>query len=406
MERYKKASFYSVVTFLVVSIIANALEYKYIYADRTLYLAGKIVLHLWMLRVCFLIRKDAFKVSHNLEVGSLMMIYAVHGQYFNPWYMFVYHELIIGFSFLFPLPKRIFMIFAAISCLCYLAMMLWRFDNLYTWFSANSRIDWTIAGIAITVVAVLSHTFFTSDRNQRDALMKKFGLIGFQTATVVHDVKSMLASPRMNVDLLKKKISTSLLAEDSQVQELLQTLEAQIANISKSMTALNQVVALQQSGRESLQLSQIIHEVSALLSLSNRNITLEVTGDGEVFSEKSLLKSILFNVLMNSIQAFRKNPSTTPKIQIRHFSNHSAFTQVEIVDNAGGYPVEVLNSLSSNKTDHLNAGMGLFLILTGMQSLGGSAEFANDGPGAIVKLNFQKQNLRSRFRFGRSVGMS
>jgi signal transduction histidine kinase len=400
LEKYKKASFYCLIAFLVISVPGCFAELSSIQTHREFYMGGKIFLHLWLVWLCFLIRKDAFKISNNLQVGSMMMLYTIHGQFFSPWYMFVYHELIIAFSFLFPLPKKIFNVFVVVASAAYLSVMIWKFDNIYIWLNADSVVEWMIAGFAITVVAILSHSFFTTDRNHREALIRKFGLVGLQTASVVHDVKSMLASPRMNIDLIKKKLSTTTGFSNDGVQTLLATVESQLAGISVAMNGLNQVVALQQEEKQHLQLRLLIQNVSFTLNLSSRNIDLQISGDLEVFSEKPLIKSILFNILMNSVQAFRKNRQTSPKIFIRCLPEGGSYSQVEISDNAGGYPPEILKSLKMDESNRVNgSGMGLFLIATGMQSIQGHAVFSNTDEGAMVRLSFPNQNLRKCFRF-------
>lgn len=389
MDKYKKASFNCLIVFLAFSIWATFVEFPMIKVHREIYFVGKIFLHLWLLLLCFLIRKDAYRISTNLQVGTMMMAYVIHGQYFSPWYIFAFHQLIIGFSFLFPLPKKIFNIFAVTGMTTYVAMMWYRFDNIHNWLTENSRAEWALAGIAITLVAILSHSFFTSDRNHREALIRKFGLVGLQTATVVHDVKGMLASPRMNIDLLKKNLAGQ---ESPEVQGLLLSIEKQLANISDSIQGLNSVVSLQQQEKEHLKLSEVIQEVAETLNISSRNIQLSVDCHVELITERALIKSVIFNIFVNSIQAFRKQQTADPCIKVKCIKNI-----VELSDNAGGYPAEILKSLGVVESHRVNGdGMGLFLISTGVQSLGGRATFSNTPNGAQVSISFPILNPRKR----------
>jgi K+-sensing histidine kinase KdpD len=392
LDKYRKASFYTLVCFFIFSVLVTVLEFPLITVHPHLYLAGKVPLHVWQIWLCRQIRKDAYDIRTNLQVGVLMMLYCIHGQYFSPWYLFGYHQLIITFSFLFPLPKRVFNTFAVVAMAAFALMMSWRFENVFSWVGDKSRVDWVLSVVAITLVAILSHTFFTTDRNRREALVRKFGLIGLQTATVVHDVKGLLAAPRMNLDLLKKHLRDG---ESSAVYELIALTEQQLSNISDSIQGLNQIVALQQQQRESLQLSELVREVARTINLSGRNVRLRLNGEGEVVTERALLKSMIFNVFMNSVQAFRKNRVTDPAIEV--WCSHQSLS---ITDNAGGFPEEVLKSLRMNESERTHTqGMGLFLISTGMHTIGGEAQFNNVPSGAKVTLNFQNLSLPKRFRF-------
>jgi signal transduction histidine kinase len=392
LDKYQKASFYSLIWFFIISVLVTAIEYPMITVRPDFYLFGKILFHLWQIRLCFQFRKNAYSISNNLQAGTLMMLYCIHGQYFSPWYLFGYHQLIIAFSFLFPLPKKIFNVFAAIAMIAFLSMMWWRFQNVYSWINESSRVDWLLACIAITLVAVLSHSFFTTDRNHRETLVRKFGLVGLQTATVVHDVKGLLASPRMNLDLLKKQLQDTKVPE---VQHLISTTEAQLRNMSEAIQGLTQIVALQQQELEPVNLLELVHEVAQTLNLSGRKVQLSVDGEGNIVTEKALLKSMVFNVLMNSVQAFRKSQISDPSIEVRCGKDILA-----IADNAGGYSQMILKTLQTDESERTNtSGMGLFLISTGMQSIGGRAVFENKGRGAKVTMHFPDPLLPKRFPF-------
>jgi signal transduction histidine kinase len=396
MDKYHKASVYCVFIFLILSVATTLLEFPFIGFQRELYLGGKIILHLWLLRVCFLVKKDSYRVSTNLQVGAIMMAFCIHGQYFSPWYMFAFNQLILAYSFLFALPKKVFNSFAVISAAIYLSMVWWRFENIQQWLNNDSQMDWMIVGVAVTVIAMKSHSFFTSDRTQRDALIRRFGLVGLQTASIVHDVKSMLATPRLNIEILRGKLAET---SDSEVHELLQSVDTQLASIASAMTGLNQVVALQQQEREKLEVGTVVTEVADTLNFSARNIQLNIECNDEIHTEKAQLKSLIFNILMNTIQAFRNRRVQEPKIKVECKKSSDDFLDVIISDNAGGYSPEILKSISKEQRQRTSeSGMGLFLIASGMQAVGGRVDFSNSENGAQVRLSFPQAILRKGLR--------
>lgn len=384
MERYKKASVIALWVYFLISTVITVYEYQAINVGKDLYLFLKIILQIWLLGLCIWIKKDPYGVAPNLWVGIHIILSNIHGQYFSPWYLFSFAEMIIAYSFLFPLPRRYFNVLLLFGSVSFLGVSLYRYEAVSQWvYQARPEDLWTMV-ISAAAIAWLSHHFFTADRTYREELVRKFGIVGVQTAGVVHDLKSMLAAPRMYVDVLKKKMSD----ENKEVWEIVEALESQILNINRAVTGLNQVVALQDQEKEHFEIRKILLEVAEALNLSSRQVKLDMSGDIKIYSEKALFKSILFNILMNSLQAFRKNKVIDPVIQV--FCEKDALT---ISDNAGGFPPEILESIEKSKFRSFDGtGIGLFLVWNGVQSCGGDVSFSNGPRGAQVRIHLSNRS--------------
>lgn len=378
MEKYKKVGPVALWIYFLISTAITFYEYAAITVGQDLYLVLKIILQICLLGLCFWIKKDPYGVAPNLWVGIHIICSNIHGQYFSPWYIFSFAEMIIAFSFLFPLPRRHFNILLVIGTIAFLSVSLYRYEAVSQWVYQTRPEDLWTTIISASVIAWLSHNFFTADRTYREELVRKFGIIGIQAAGVVHDLKSMLAAPRMYVDVLKKKT----MGGDEEVRSIIDALEAQLLHISRAVTGLNQVVALQDQEKEYFEVRKILSEVAEALNLSARQVRLEIIGDTKVYSEKALLKSILFNIMMNSIQAFRKNKVVEPTIRV--------VCEVDVLtihDNAGGFPPEILESIEKTKFRSFDGtGIGLFLVWNGVQSCGGDVSFSNSKDGAQIRI--------------------
>jgi signal transduction histidine kinase len=367
--------------YFIVSTAMTFFEYPNIQAHRDWYLLSKILLQLWLLGLCWWIHRDPLGVKANLWVGIHVIVSNIHGQYFSPWYVFSFVEMIIAYAFLFPLPKKHFNLLLTAGTALYLAAALYRYDDVMTWFYRSQPSDLVAVILTASLVAMLAHGFFTSDRNQREELIRKFGLIGLQTANVVHDVKSLLSTPSLNLSLLQRHLENS--KEHQNLLPLVAEIDRQLININQAMTGLNEVVSLQDRHHENFHLRAAIYEVSQTLSLALRQVHLEVDGDLEIHSEKALVKSVLFNLLMNSVQNFRRRKVIQPKIFVKCGPDW-----VSIEDNGGGFSDEVLKSLTTNSFDAFDGtGMGLFLVWSGIQNIGGKVTFSNSVLGARVHLH-------------------
>lgn len=390
MEKYRKAGLVALWVYFVISTLVTFHEYANILVDRDWYLGLKIFLQIWLLFMCFWIKRDPYGIAPNLWVGIHIICSNMHGQYFSPWYVFSFVEMIVAYSFLFPLPRRYFNSLLILGTGAFLAVSLYRYDAVSGWVYKSRPEDLWTTIVSASAIAWLSHNFFTADRSYREELVRKFGIIGVQAAGVVHDLKNMLAAPRMYVDLLKKKMSDP---SHDELRGVVDALESQLMHINRAVSGLNQVVALQDQEKETFEVRDVLSEVADTLSLSSRQIKFDILGDMQIYTEKALIKSILFNIFMNSIQAFRKNKIIEPWIRVN--CDEDGFT---VCDNGGGFPDSILASINRSKFQSFDGtGMGLFLVWNGVQSCGGDVSFSNTPEGACVHILIStKEHTSSR----------
>lgn len=376
MEKYRKAGVASLWLYFIISSLTTLHEYPSIVTGQGWYLGTKILLQSTLLWLCFWYKQKPYGVMPNLLVGIHVMVSNIHGLFFSPWYVFSFVEMIIAYSFLFPLPRKHFNILLILGTLGFLGTSVFLHEQVFTWLYASTPIDLVTTMVAAAAVAWLSHHFFTADRTMREELVRRFAIVGVQTASVVHDLKSMLSAPRLYTDMLKQRISS----QDQELCHLIGELEKQLLGINQAVTSLNQMVALQDQQKEAFAVREISAEVAETVGLESRRIQFEIQGDLQTLGEKALMKSIIFNIMMNSIHAFRENKITNPMIRI--LCDEGGFA---LIDNAGGYPSKVLDAISGSSFDGM--GMGLFLVCNGVQSLGGKVSFANIADGAQVRIS-------------------
>lgn len=399
MERYKKASLVALWLYFIISTAVTFHEYSSITVGRGLYLWTKIVLQVWLLAICLWYPTNPYGVAQNLMVGIHVIVSNIQGQYFIPWYVFSFLEMIIAFSFLCPLPRKHFNIFLFMGTGAFLGVSLYRYDAVHKWVYASAPADLVTTTLSAAAVAWLCHNFFTADHTQREELVRKFGIVGVQAATIVHDIKSMLSAPRLYTDLIKQRVPEG----DVELADLVDNLEKQLLHINRAVTGLNQVVALQDQKKEDFDIRLIACEVADTLGLGSRGIELDIVGDVHMISEKAMLKSILFNLMMNSIHAFRKNKIASPIIRIVCDGEGLTFS-----DNAGGFPAMILDSLKEERFEAFDGtGMGLFLVQNGVRTLGGRVSFANGKEGAQIRIVVAQRATRAAKRsLGALLGLT
>ncbi|WP_413289510.1 sensor histidine kinase [Bdellovibrio sp. HCB337] len=382
MEKYKKAAYYSFLVYLLYGAFVFITEYNDVSEHREWYVAGRLLFIVWGCFTLVGLRKNPYSPAINASIGVQIILYCAHGQYFNPYYIFGFHQVILGYAFLFPVPKRVFYSVLVFGTLLYLSVLWWRYEQTMEWFSQpHTPWDLVMAVIAVDLVAWLAYVFFTSDRTVREDLLRKFGVIGLQTATVVHDVKGILSTPRMYVDILKERLVDH---KDPEVHRILQDMESQLLTATKMVSELNKISALQAARAELLSTKEVLCEVLDALHLKFRNIRVDIHGDCQIVAERAYLKTIFYNVLINAYENFRDKPHADPCIQVSFKKN-----MIEFEDNGGGFAPDVLAMLKKTEF-HSNdgSGMGTFVIWDSMKQMNGSAEFTNNSLGAVVRLKF------------------
>jgi signal transduction histidine kinase len=234
----------------------------------------------------------------------------------------------------------------------------------------------------VLIISFLANTFFASERNFREESLKRFGLIGIQSARVLHDLKSLVAAPTLYVRMLKEKMPADA---DPEAIEVLNYLARDLDDFKQTITGLNQLSSVKNEESSTFELSEVIEGLRVLFRNQLAPISLEYS-HLTLRTEQALLSSIFMNVIINSIDAFKQSSVANPKILISCHGNC-----VVVKDNAGGFSDEVLVAVSKGKmitTREKGSGIGLMLVFDGMKRIGGHVKIYNDGPSACVSLEF------------------
>jgi signal transduction histidine kinase len=152
--------------------------------------------------------------------------------------------------------------------------------------------------------------------------------------------------------------------------------------------------------KEHFMISDIVHNTIDLIdaSFKNHNITLETELDDtlELEGYPSEFSQVLLNILSNAKDALlqRNPPVKTVKIKSYHDGKHMV---IEISDNAGGIPADVIERIFdpyfTTKEEGKGTGIGLYMSKTIIeQNMDGYLQVQNNDKGAVFTITFQLQN--------------
>ena len=227
----------------------------------------------------------------------------------------------------------------------------------------------------------------------KDLTTKNSGLTQL-SYSAAHDLRSPVNNLISLINLLdRSKI------QDKENQMYLELLEKSVYKLKETLN--DQVDSLKENhllkpSLEPVNLKEVIHTiVDSLRSLiKETNTTLEID-----FSEIEFLKvnkfylhSIFLNLITNAIKYAK--PGISPKITIKSRKNEAS-SQIQFSDNGIGFDIDKnknkLFELHQVFTDHNDSkGIGLYLVKSYMNSLGGDIEVASEtGVGTTFTLSFK-----------------
>jgi len=148
-------------------------------------------------------------------------------------------------------------------------------------------------------------------------------------------------------------------------------------------------------------LAEAANETITLLRdmFSVKRVGLRLEGDrsAAVYGSSQELKQVLMNLLVNALEAIRRDPDRRGMVSIRVRTETSAASDcfdgvaavLEVEDDGGGIPPELLDGLFQKYTTSKPSGNGLGLYLSRMiveRHFGGSISARNRDGGALFTL--------------------
>ncbi len=164
---------------------------------------------------------------------------------------------------------------------------------------------------------------------------------------------------------------------------------------------MNQILEIQKSTRNELEalnlrywIARVLESFKQELQDIGATVQMEVQDDSTVFFVKAYLDSILYNLISNAIKY--RNPENKLVLTLRAEPTNDSYTCVSVSDNGLGLDLSRYGHqvFSLYKRFHLHKdgkGLGLYLIKTQMEALGGKIEVESRvNEGSTFRLCFKR----------------
>lgn len=215
---------------------------------------------------------------------------------------------------------------------------------------------------------------------------------------VSHNLRAPVANILGLADLLSQEDYPAEIKENLQ-KELLNNV-TRLDDVITDLNSILQVKKEKSERKEPVDLQDIIQSIkesiSAVIEREQAEISVDLEGIREIFTVRSYLYSILYNLISNSIKYRR--PEVSPKIRIEASIQEESLL-LSVSDNGLGIDLlkkkDQVFSLYKRFHDHVQGkGMGLFMVKTQVEMLGGKISISSEiNKGTSFYIEFKNINL-------------
>lgn len=215
----------------------------------------------------------------------------------------------------------------------------------------------------------------------------KMAAMGEMMDAVAHQWKQPLNALSLMADLLKGDFASGNV-DKAYIDEMTEDIQTQIEHM---VTTLNEFRSFfrPKNEAESFGIKRCVQSVMLLVNdeFIQNNINIHIQSDKEILIHgiENEFKHLILNIINNAKDAFNERDIKERDIYI-HFYKEDNHINLEIEDNAGGIPEDVIDDIFkpevTTKEEGKGTGIGLYMSMQIAQKLGGNLSVHNTGKGA------------------------
>jgi signal transduction histidine kinase len=387
MNKLGRSPFLTIWVYVIFCTVVTWQEYySLLHSEDFKVLAGLRFLILGSaIPVAYVLRKNPFSVWANSFICINFLLYSMLGHYFLPLYYACFIQTLYVFSFLFLTSRRLHLILTTIKTGGFIAFYLFTYDLIKYPHGPETQSDVIATLLIAWGIGLLVHHLFTAERGMKESAFERFSLLGRYASNIVHDIKGSISIPHLYLQEARSSLKNK---DYEQVDEYLSKMEISLSRTEKTIFDLNQLSRMTEGDDKPFKVSEALADVLDMLAKRMHDVEVEVSGDFEVKLERGILCSVFLNLILNSLESFKRAKTTDSKIEIMI---NPLQRKISFVDNGGGFSKEALSALKSGQyvpSVNSNSGLGLYLVRENLRTLKGQVSFQNVENGARVEIVF------------------
>jgi len=219
----------------------------------------------------------------------------------------------------------------------------------------------------------------------------RLAAMGEMIDAVAHQWKQPLNAISMMIDMLKDDYRTDDVNEEY-IEDLDETIHLQIDHMVNTLNEFRNFLR-PSTKNENFHINTVIQNVQILMKdeliAQNLHIDLDIDTKIEIFGNKNEFKHLFINLINNSIDAYNEHEIVSRKIIIRCYKENKKI-YIEVEDNAGGIPKNIINHIFkpnvTTKAEGKGTGIGLYMSSQIVTKNHGSINVHNTDKGAFFTI--------------------
>lgn len=228
----------------------------------------------------------------------------------------------------------------------------------------------------------LDQSFRELKKLQSEIIQKeKMSAIGQLSAGLAHEINNTLATIKSNIEILDEcycHTIKELLIEYSEnnnnievdfmideIEPIFEDVRTDFKKISRIVKSIRQLTDAPNNLMGCYNINDLVQEVLWIYKSESHEdieLLLELSQVKEIYCIRTEINDAFNSILKNSVEAFKKNDTSNPKIKIKTY-NANEYVVLKIIDNAGGIPENIIEKVFepffSTKTVGDSYGLGL-----------------------------------------------
>lgn len=237
-----------------------------------------------------------------------------------------------------------------------------------------TRKDWVTIVLFFFLVTWVIQKYAINKSHQENERLLRLSRIGHDSQRLLHDLKGMLSSPillfeSMNADTGNQSVEA--------YKEQIRTLNDEMKHARDMLKSIN-LMSKPKHTRKNVCVAQVFNDAAHILRRRLAPVQIHPPESRQVHTEEDVLRSVFFNLILNTLEASERNKVLQPSIRLSW--NDDVLTYQ---NNAG-------SDFTNNNDNPGSSGLGLDLLVADLNSLGIKNRIYTESEGLRITMKFPK----------------
>ena len=239
------------------------------------------------------------------------------------------------------------------------------------------------------------------EHDKKDKIIEqqsRLAAMGEMIDAVAHQWKQPLNAISMMIDMLQDDFKNDDV-NNEYIKDLDESVHLQIDHMVNTLNEFRNFLR-PSTKNEDFHINTVVQNIQILMKdeliTQNIHLHLDIDQSIQIYGNKNEFKHLFINLINNSIDAFNEQHISGRNIYIRCFKNNKQII-IEVEDNAGGIPVNIINHIFkpnvTTKAEGKGTGIGLYMTSQIVAKNSGSIIVQNTQKGTLFTIAFRKSNI-------------